>query len=129
MSPTLPKNLSALDWAALTKYEEMIKQAKAAAYQRACSQLQAKQADDRTKLEKMAQIMGVKLEPALAGIPAVTGNGQHKAAGRKRKTKIAIKFRDPSNHENTWSGRGRPARWLADKMKAGAKREDFRVNA
>ena len=61
------------------------------------------------------------------------GNGAHKAPttkakGRKpRKGKIAIKYRNPSNPAETWSGRGRPARWLAALEKQGNKRDQYAV--
>ncbi len=46
--------------------------------------------------------------------------------GRKGKGSVAIKYRDPQNPENTWSGRGRMPRWMTAATKAGkAKKEDF----
>jgi DNA-binding protein H-NS len=47
---------------------------------------------------------------------------------KKGKGSVAPKYRDPKNPENTWTGRGRPPRWLADAMKTkGVKREDFLI--
>src|SRR6266478_1971949 len=54
--------------------------------------------------------------------------------GSKRKTrssslkgrKVAVKYRDRSG--NKWAGRGAQPIWLRDKLKAGAKREDFAVH-
>src|SRR5438045_1781116 len=44
--------------------------------------------------------------------------------GRKGKGIVAIKYRDPKNSENTWTGRGRMPRWLTAATKGGkAKRE------
>jgi hypothetical protein len=40
--------------------------------------------------------------------------------------KAAIKYRDRSG--NTWAGRGAQPIWLREKLKAGAKLEDFAVN-
>src|SRR5262249_30711982 len=46
--------------------------------------------------------------------------------GRKGKGTVAVKYRDPKNPENTWTGRGRMPRWLVTATKGGkAKREDF----
>jgi H-NS histone family len=39
--------------------------------------------------------------------------------------KVAIKYRDSSG--NTWAGRGAQPVWLREKLKAGAKLEDFAV--
>lgn len=56
------------------------------------------------------------------------GNGEHKVKAKSRKrSKIAVKFRNPSNPAETWSGRGRPARWLAALEKQGHKRAEYAV--
>lgn len=48
--------------------------------------------------------------------------------GRKGKGIVAVKYRDPQNPQNTWTGRGRMPRWLAAATKGGkAKKEDFLV--
>jgi DNA-binding protein H-NS len=47
---------------------------------------------------------------------------------RKGKGSVAVKYRDPKNPENTWTGRGRPPRWLAAAMKTrGVRKEDFLI--
>lgn len=55
---------------------------------------------------------------------AVPANGHVKKA---KKVKVAVKYRNPANAEETWSGRGRKARWLADLVKSGHKLEEYRV--
>ena len=40
--------------------------------------------------------------------------------------KVPVKFRDRSG--NTWAGRGAQPTWLREKLKAGAKLEDFAVH-
>lgn len=46
--------------------------------------------------------------------------------GRKGKGSVAVKYRDPQNPANTWTGRGRMPRWMAAATKGGkAKKEDF----
>jgi DNA-binding protein H-NS len=46
--------------------------------------------------------------------------------GRSRKGEVAVKYRDPQNPENTWTGRGRMPRWMIAATKGGkAKKEDF----
>ena len=44
----------------------------------------------------------------------------------KKKSQVAAKYRDPKSG-GTWSGRGRMASWLAEKVKAGEKVEKFLV--
>ena len=46
--------------------------------------------------------------------------------GRKGMT-VAVKYRNAKDPSQTWTGRGRPPRWLAEAMKKGAKRESFLV--
>ncbi len=49
--------------------------------------------------------------------------------GRKMVGKVAIKYRDPSNPSNTWTGRGRMPRWMTAATKGGkAKKEDFLIS-
>ena len=38
---------------------------------------------------------------------------------RNGKRSIAIKYRDPQNPENTWTGRGRMPRWMVAATKGG----------
>ncbi|MFX8797513.1 H-NS histone family protein, partial [Acinetobacter baumannii] len=41
---------------------------------------------------------------------------------------VAIKYRDPENPANTWTGRGRMPRWMAAATKKrGVKKEDFLI--
>lgn len=48
--------------------------------------------------------------------------------GRKPRGAVPVKYRDPKNPENTWTGRGRMPRWLVAATKArGVKRDDFLI--
>ena len=69
----------------------------------------------REKLNDMARQHGFSIRELFGG-------------GRKTGRKVAIKYRDPSSRQNTWTGRGRMPRWLAAATKGGkAKKEDFLV--
>lgn len=41
--------------------------------------------------------------------------------------KVAAKYRDPANKRNTWSGRGRMPRWLAEKVRLGEQVADYLI--
>jgi len=57
------------------------------------------------------------------------GNGRRaRRASAAKRSKAAAKYRHPQTGE-TWSGRGRQARWLAKAIAAGKKLEDFLVGA
>ena len=46
--------------------------------------------------------------------------------GRKGKGSVSVKYRDPQNPENTWTGRGRMPRWMVAATKGGkVRKEDF----
>lgn len=40
---------------------------------------------------------------------------------------VAVRYRNPENGEETWTGRGKQPRWLAAKLAAGANLESFAV--
>ena len=50
--------------------------------------------------------------------------GKRARKGVRRKRVAAVKYRDPKTGD-TWSGRGRMARWLADKVSAGEKADKY----
>ena len=75
--------------------------------------------DLREKLEAIAAEAGYTLAEVVGG----RGGKRGSAAGA-----VAVKYRNPDNPAETWSGRGRTARWLAEKLKKrGVKLEDFLV--
>lgn len=48
--------------------------------------------------------------------------------GKAARGTAPVKYRNPDNPEETWSGRGRMAKWIAEKLKKrGNKLEDFAV--
>jgi DNA-binding protein H-NS len=49
-------------------------------------------------------------------------------SGKGKRGKVAVKYRDPKNAANTWTGRGRMPRWMTAATKGGkAKKEDFLI--
>jgi DNA-binding protein H-NS len=71
----------------------------------------------------------VQLEDQLSRLGGDVGAGRRgRPRGRQnvmKGRKVPIKYRDRSG--NTWAGRGAQPRWLREKLKAGAKIEDFAV--
>jgi DNA-binding protein H-NS len=47
--------------------------------------------------------------------------------GRGRGRPVAVKFMNPDNRSETWTGRGRKPNWLVAKLGKGAKLSDFTV--
>jgi DNA-binding protein H-NS len=78
----------------------------------------------RDEVEKALSRRAKELQDQLSRLghaPALRG-GRSSLKGRK----VAVKFRDGSG--NTWAGRGAQPVWLRQKLKAGAKLEDFAVH-
>src|SRR5262249_27244242 len=79
----------------------------------------------RDDVGKVLSQKAVELEEQLSmlGSEARTGRRGRRSAMKGRK--VAVKYRDKEG--NTWAGRGAQPVWLREKLKAGAKLEDFAV--
>jgi DNA-binding protein H-NS len=77
----------------------------------------------RDEVEKALSRRAKELQDQLSRLGLAPGlrGGRSKLKGRK----VPVKFRDRSG--NTWAGRGAQPTWLREKLKAGAKLEDFAV--
>ena len=53
--------------------------------------------------------------------------GLSRGRGARKGTKVAPKYRNPDNKQETWTGRGRQPRWLAAKLNRGGKLTDFAI--
>lgn len=84
----------------------------------------------RAKLTKLAKTEGYTVEELFgAAAPARGRKAATKAspkAGRKL-GKVPPKYRNPANTKDTWTGRGRQPRWMAELVAAGKKVEDFLI--
>ena len=90
----------------------------------------------RKRLEQLARAEGysiAELVGARSGTaPASTASARApKAATRKPSkmagSKVAPKYRNPANENETWSGRGKQPRWLAAYTAQGRALEEFRI--
>jgi DNA-binding protein H-NS len=66
-----------------------------------------------------------QLEAQLSMLGAEVSTGRRGRRSAMKGRKVPIKYRDKEG--NTWAGRGAQPRWLREKLKAGAKLEDFAV--
>lgn len=84
---------------------------------------------DRLLAEKQAAERNA-LKQKLAEIAKAQGFSLEEVIGKTRKGKgsVPIKYRDPKNPENVWTGRGRTPRWMVAATKGGrVKKEDFLI--
>ena len=73
--------------------------------------------------ELRAVIAKFKLAPA--DIKAAMKSGKRGARGIARGSKLEPKYRNPTNKDETWAGRGLKPKWLSALLKKGKKLEDF----
>jgi DNA-binding protein H-NS len=74
--------------------------------------------DARDQILAIAQNLGVSVEELLAGSPK-----KSKLTGAK----VQAQYRNPADESQTWSGRGRQPRWVADALAGGKTLNDFRI--
>ena len=72
-------------------------------------------ADLRKKMAEMAGQSGFGLDELMGG-----------KRGGKRGA-VAIKYRNPKDHSQTWTGRGRKPNWIVEAVKKGQKLESFAI--
>lgn len=114
-----------LDELSVDELEKLIKQAESALDKKRKAELKNAQA----VLEKMAKDLGVDPQDLLKNAADKKKTTRKKAA--KKKTGVRrpakVKFRDPNNSGNTWTGRGKRPLWLQDALSKGANLDDFLV--
>jgi DNA-binding protein H-NS len=69
----------------------------------------------KQKLRMVAAALGVEIDELFA------------EKKERKKRSVAVKYRDPDNPDNTWSGVGKPKKWLQEKLDAGANKEAFAI--
>ena len=87
-------------------------------------QLDSRLAELRTEaIEQFKQrIMAEAQELEIDLIALLAPTKRRRDQGREA---AEVRYRDPDNPTNTWSGRGRPPRWLQDHIDAGRDRDEF----
>jgi DNA-binding protein H-NS len=105
------KNIENMSYAELAAMQTRIERAKV-------EKQSAERMALRQKLTDMAKEHGFDVRELFDG-----------RMGKGKRGKVAVKYRDPSNAANTWTGRGRMPLWLVAATKGGkAKREDFLIS-
>nr|WP_189497314.1 H-NS histone family protein [Luteimonas padinae] len=85
----------------------------------------------RARLKAAAAAEGYTIAELFGGAAATAGDARATKAPRApRKTsgiKVPPKYRNPANPEQTWTGRGKQPRWMAEEVSKGKKPEDFLI--
>ena len=79
----------------------------------------------REDVGKVLSQKAVQLEQQLSKLGGERGSGLRRRGSAMKGQKVPAKYRDKEG--NTWAGRGAQPVWLREKLKAGAKLEDFAV--
>jgi hypothetical protein len=79
----------------------------------------------RDDVGKVLSQKAVQLEQQLSKLGGEVGGGRRGRGSSMKGRKVPAKYRDKEG--NTWAGRGAQPVWLREKLKAGAKLEDFAV--
>ena len=79
----------------------------------------------RDDVGKVLSQKAVQLEDQLSKLGGEAGSGRRGRGSAMKGRKVPAKYRDKQG--NTWAGRGAQPVWLREKLKAGAKLEDFAV--
>lgn len=80
----------------------------------------------RDDVGKVLSQKATQLEAQLSKLGGEVGSGRRGRGSAMKGRKVPIKYRDKAG--NTWAGRGALPAWLREKLKAGAKLEDFAVD-
>ena len=89
----------------------------------------------RSRLTALAKAEGYTIAELFGGASAKAAPAAAAAAPAKaRKStkgyklgKVAPKYRNPGNAEETWAGRGKPPRWLAAELSQGRSLDEFLI--
>ena len=73
-------------------------------------------AELKQKIHAMAEHSGFSVNELFGG----------RGAGKGKSTGVA-KYKNPDNHSETWTGRGRKPNWLLARLHKGAKMSDFEI--
>ena len=79
----------------------------------------------RAELIAFVLSQGYAIDELVDAAPPVAVAARRAKKGKR--AKVAAKYRDPQNRRNTWSGRGRMPRWLAEKTRRGQSPADFLI--
>ena len=77
----------------------------------------------RDEIGKVLNQRAARLQSQLSRLGGEIGNRSERSS--LKGTKVPVKYRDKEG--NTWAGRGAHPVWLREKIKAGAKLDDFAV--
>jgi len=88
----------------------------------------------RSKLTRLARADGYSISELFGGsapaaAPAAAKSTRRKAAKSAAGRKVALKYRNPADHKQTWTGRGKAPLWFNALIDSGKTREELLIPA
>ena len=106
-------NVDKMSLKELVELEAKVQKAIAAARDR-------EKANLKEKMAELAKTHGFSVNELFGGGRGAKGAGKGKSLG-------VAKFANPENKSDTWTGRGRKPNWLLERLRKGAKLNDFAI--
>ena len=106
-------NIEKMSLKELLELENRVKKAIAAVRDRERVEL-------KRKMAELAENHGFSVTELFGGGRGARGAGKGKSLGVAR-------YANPEDRSDTWTGRGRKPNWLLDRLKKGAKLDDFAI--
>jgi DNA-binding protein H-NS len=82
--------------------------------------------EEKRKESRKAVIAQIKELADSIGVSVTITDGDKPVSARKG-SKVAAKYRNPHNHDQTWTGRGVKPRWLVALINEGRRIEEFLI--
>ena len=83
--------------------------------------------EDKRKESRRAVIAQIKELADSIGVTVTITTDCEKPVSVRKGSKVAPKYRNPHNHDQTWTGRGVKPRWLAALVEQGRRMEEFLI--
>lgn len=80
-----------------------------------------------TDIKKLAASIGMTVTLAEKGSKSSAAAPKKAAKKSKPVAKVAPKYRNPANADQTWTGRGLKPKWLKAELDQGRSLEDFKI--
>lgn len=110
-----------LDELSIDELGKLIRQAERKLEKKRMEAVKAAQAE----IGKIARDLGVSVDDLLQEKATRKKKAARKKLGPRKRA--AIKYRNPANSSETWTGRGKHPIWLREALEKGATLESFRV--
>ena len=82
--------------------------------------------EDKRRESRKGVIAQIKELADSIGVTVSITDGEKKVSGL-RGSKVAPKYRNPHNYDQTWTGRGMKPRWLAELIQQGRHMDEFKI--